>query len=376
MKREISKNLKIILLGILVFLLLIISFLLFRELRHSSFTESKKVLYNYKTETNIEYEVNFKPNILYDTPTLGEGNVYITEYVDDINATFIFEFNGERTSEIKGDYEIIGIMEGFTGEGEKYKKLWTKNYVFLPKVEFDSQDQQIAFNEKVTIHLDTYEDFIEVFKKETKVMSQARLALFMNINLVVNTDEGLIEKKFSPNIAFPLDVGYFQITKSQIGENLEAIEEIIRIQLPINKKMVIIYAIMLVIILTLLLCLVFLTVGIAKDEFIRELNKIFKKHGSRLVALNNNEAELNKLTFTVKTIEDLVRVADEIGKPIMYKYSTEPGDITEFYIFADQGVYIFDLKSYLFNAEKEKTIKKVREKLEKKEEVQKEIIKG
>ncbi|MGI6227918.1 MAG: DUF5305 family protein, partial [Peptococcales bacterium] len=212
--------------------------------------------------------------------------------------------------------------------------------------------------------------------KETKIMSQARLALFMNINLVVNTDEGLIEKKFSPNIAFPLDVGYFQITKSQIGENLEAIEEIIRIQLPINKKMVIIYAIMLVIILTLLLCLVFLTVGIAKDEFIRELNKIFKKHGSRLVALNNNEAELNKLTFTVKTIEDLVRVADEIGKPIMYKYSTEPGDITEFYIFADQGVYIFDLKSYLFNAEKEKTIKKVREKLEKKEEVQKEIIKG
>ncbi|MGI6227142.1 MAG: DUF5305 family protein, partial [Peptococcales bacterium] len=210
MKREISKNLKIILLGILVFLLLIISFLLFRELRHSSFTESKKVLYNYKTETNIEYEVNFKPNILYDTPTLGEGNVYITEYVDDINATFIFEFNGERTSEIKGDYEIIGIMEGFTGEGEKYKKLWTKNYVFLPKVEFDSQDQQIAFNEKVTIHLDTYEDFIEVFKKETKRMSQARLALFMNINLVVNTDEGLIEKKFSPNIAFPLDVGYFQ----------------------------------------------------------------------------------------------------------------------------------------------------------------------
>ncbi|HOE80062.1 MAG TPA: SBBP repeat-containing protein, partial [Smithellaceae bacterium] len=41
-----------------------------------------------------------------------EGNIYITELVDHINATFEYDFKGERPAGITGSYEIIATIEG------------------------------------------------------------------------------------------------------------------------------------------------------------------------------------------------------------------------------------------------------------------------
>ncbi len=88
---------------------------------------------------------------------------------------------------------------------------------------------------------------------------------------------------------------------------------------------------------------------------LKTLNKIFKKHGNRLVALKIN-IEPAEQYINVRDIEDLVRIADEINKPIMYKYSSTPQEITRFYIIEENTLYLFDLKEYIDSLEKEKAM--------------------
>lgn len=79
-----------------------------------------------------------------------------------------------------------------------------------------------------------------------------------------------------------------------------------------------------------------------KDPLEIELNKIFKKHGDRLVALSSNVDISNAMQ--VRSIDDLVRLADEVNRPILYKYSEDYRDINKFFVTNDDEVYVFYLE--------------------------------
>ena len=79
----------------------------------------------------------------------------------------------------------------------------------------------------------------------------------------------------------------------------------------------------------------------------KQLSKIFKSHGTRLVAINNEIGTTFGMYYKVKSIEDLVRIADELGRPILYRYSTDPKEITKFYIHDDKSMFSFNLKDML-----------------------------
>ena len=48
--------------------------------------------------------------------------------------------------------------------------------------------------------------------------------------------------------------------------------------------------------------------------------------------------------YEVFSIDDLVRIADEIGKLIVYRYSEDKNEIQRFYVLNDMEVYYLDIK--------------------------------
>jgi hypothetical protein len=136
----------------------------------------------------------------------------------------------------------------------------------------------------------------------------------------------------------------FEIGGNNKVEKAGAIEETTSIQLPLNKNKIILFGIIIGILVLVLIYLVFFTVPAPiKDPLEKELNKILKKHGDRLVALNNDLEYFNGALNIVKTMDDLVRIADEIERPIFYKYSEEYKEIDKFYITYEDKVYVLDL---------------------------------
>lgn len=345
MKININKKLKIGLVSVLVILIGIISFLLYKEIKEPGFEEQKVSVYSYINKASINYKVFIKPNELYETNPLDEGKLYITEFVDYINATFNYEFTGERDADLKGSYTILGKVQGFTGEAEKLVNIWEKNYVIVPEKKFNFKDSSKSIKEELKINLAEYNAFVKEIIELSKINCQTNLSIIMDINLKGDTDKGPIEEVISPNLIIPLNTSMFQIGGNSNIEKPGAIEEIREVQLPINKKQVTFYSVILGILLVVLIFVIFFTKAqlISKDPLKKVLKQIFKKHGDRLVALNSDSSIIGTSTNLVKSIDDLVRIADEISKPILYKYSPNYNDIKRLYVIDRDDVYILDI---------------------------------
>ncbi len=304
-----------------------------------------------------------KPNMLYSQPSMGEGETYITATVDQIRASFNYQFTGEEPANIKGDYEIVAVMEGYTGrqEKEQTKTIWKKETVYLPKTSFNMQGQEFSVSKNVSVKLEDYNNFISALAESTKINTQSRLSVIMRVNLKAETEHGVIEEKAAPAIIIPLGTSYFEIAKNEINQP-GALEKTQKVRQPINKSKVAAYGVGLAGGIIALIYLIFFTNATQKDLYAKQLDQIFKKHGSRLVALERDAGMAHDDFYKVYSFEDLVRISDELGQPIMYKFSEDYKDISKFYVTVEQNTYLFDLKEYVNRQLKEQKQKKVKPK--------------
>lgn len=352
MKLKINKRLKIALISILVILIGTSSFLLYMEIKHPGFEEQKISVYSYNNKSTVNYKIFLKPNILYDTNPLDEGKIYITEFIDYIKATFNYEFSGEREADIEGTYDIITKAEGFIIEKEEIKIIWEKDFVIIPQKSFSITDKTKSIKEEIEVRLDEYNTFVKEIIETSKINCQTRLYIIMNINVKGNTDKGSIEETISPNMVMSLNTNMFQISGNTNIDKSGAIEETKQVQIPVDKRQFVFYCIILGILILALILLVFFTKGVlVKDPLEKKIKGIFKKHGDRLVALNSELAITCDCINKVKSIDDLVRIADEVGKPIMYKYSKDYKEINKFYVTNEDELYILDLYEVLTKGE-------------------------
>ncbi|MBC8587145.1 DUF5305 domain-containing protein [Paratissierella segnis] len=345
MKIKVNKRLKITLISFFTLFIIISLYLLYKEVSIPNFTEQKTPVYVYNCKNSIDYDVFLKPNKLYDKNYLGEGMLYITEYVDYIRANLSYEFDGERSAEISGDYNIVAKVKGFIGEGEKLVNVWEKDFPIISHKAFKSNDTSASINEKVNLNLEEYNIFAKEIIETSKLNCDTTLNLIMTANLKVNTDKGLIEETITSDLVIPLNVSMFEISGNNVIEKPGTIEEIVQIQQPLDRNKIIILGIIIGILALALIYSIFFTVpSPIKDSLERELNKIFRKHGDRLVALNHDVEYPEDCINIVKTIDDLVRIADEVEEPIFYRYSENYKDIDKFYVIHEEKLYVLDLR--------------------------------
>jgi hypothetical protein len=324
-----------------VLLLSGIIYLLYNAIVNPGFQEKKVPLYTYDNTGSINYTVYLKPNNLYNSNTLGEGELYITEFVEYIEANLKYDFTGSDKAHVSGSYDIKVKVQGFTEERDEEIEIWEKEFAIINTKRIFNREGKLSIDEKINIDLNEYNTFAAEIIEASKIRSQARLVLVMDVNIRGNTDKGEFDENISPSLIIPLDTNMFRISGNSNVIKSGAIEETTKVILPISKVKIIVYGTVIAILTALLIILLFFTEARVKDPHEKKLKKIFKKHGDSLVALNSDIIIENEKV--VRTIEDLVRVADEIDKPILYKYSKNYKEINKFYIVNDNEVYVLDL---------------------------------
>ncbi|MFZ5968815.1 MAG: DUF5305 domain-containing protein [Bacillota bacterium] len=344
MKRSINKHVRVSLIVSVVVVISILSFFLYEEINHPGFKEEKISLYSYNHRAQVNYRVYLKPNMLHSEESMGEGTTYISEFINYINTFFKYEFEGEEIADIQGDYQITTVVEGFTGEGEKYKTIWKKMYILQDTTPFQVEDKRILIQKEIPLNFNEYNNFVKKIIEDTKIGSPVKMTVFWDVNIAAKTDKGVIKEKIVPTMEIPLNRSYFEITGDLIQEKPGKIEKTEQVQLPVNNKVVIIYSCMISALAILLIFLIFFTEERkATDPLKKTIKQILKKHGDRLVALNSEAAVTCDSLSEVNSMDDLVRIADEIGKPIMYRYSQNLKDISKFYVIDDANIYFFKL---------------------------------
>ena len=77
------------------------------------------VKYQYVQKAKLDYKVFLKPNPLYEQGVLEMGQVYPSLFVNYLQPTLTYEFNGDKPANVKGNYSVVATVAGVQTEEKK-----------------------------------------------------------------------------------------------------------------------------------------------------------------------------------------------------------------------------------------------------------------
>lgn len=343
---KLNGSLRISLIIFSVIIITAASYLIINELTVPHYENNEIILLSTINKASLDYTVFLKPNSLYEGRILEKGKAIITEYVDHIMVSCNYHYTGSQKSDITGSYEVVGIMETFTGDAENKITIWEKKYVLSPKSEFEQTgNEEFKIKKDIDIKLSDYNEFAGLISAESKINARTQLSIFMNVNLKAVTDNGAIEESLTPNLVIPLMNNYFIIEGKLTEEKPSEIKKTVRQVVPFdyNKVYVLIAADVL-----LVLFIAFILIFTRKKEIDpheKLLMQILRKHGDRMVALKDKISDAYEYQYEVKSIDDLVRISDEIDKPIVYQFYEDINYIDKFFVINEKELYFYNTVS-------------------------------
>ncbi|UWG98625.1 DUF5305 domain-containing protein [Dehalobacter sp. DCM] len=341
-KKTINRNIRLALIAVIICSLLATAVILYQKITRPDMEEQKTTYYSYTNKLDVGYEVSLKPNHLFDQVIQGEDKVYISNLVDAITASFSYQFIGDSQAEIKGNYDIVAVMEGYTLQNQQRISIWKKQFTLVPQTSFETKDKKISIDRNVVLNFQDYRDFAGTIKEETKIDSDVTLTAYMTVRTQSLVEKGSVNESISSSIALPVKGSYFEISKKS-EDKPGAIQEVTQVPVK-NSTIISITVILMVVFLSALLGLIFYTTNRNEDRLLKKLKGILKKYGNRMAALNMEIIPQGE-SFEVRSFEDLVTFSDEIGRPIVYKHCDDMRRISAFYVLDGKWTYCFFLKN-------------------------------
>lgn len=346
MKFKLDLRLKWLGVGLWALLLVAAALLLARTLTKPLVVEERIVEYSYQQEARVDYYVSVYPNALYPEKTLEPGRVYLANFLDQIHTQFTYLFKGERAAEIRGKYSIVAMAEAFTGKEKK--KVWQREFVCLPETSFAGADQVVTVRQDWPLKLSYYNDFAkEVIKASDFVPDEVKLTVRWDLSCEAVTDKGTIKEQLAPTMVIPLAQKALEIGGDLVQEKPGALSKTVRAPVERDNRPIWGYGGLIALCtLAILFLLLFTTSPGAGTELLRRrLAKILKRYGHRLVAVEGEIPLTSYKVVSVRSLEDLVKLADELNRPIIYASCPGQHDAPSFYVFDEPAVFVWELKA-------------------------------
>ena len=342
-KLRMAKMLRISLITVLGLFTVFVFVLLYQAWTSPGTVEEKVQIYSYKHKGEVDYRVNLHPNPITSEESLGKGQYYLTPFVKNINTSFKYQFLGDKVADITGEYEVTAYMQGIRRELDKIFIIWNKPYILSAKETFEAKDKEIALNKELHLDLKIYNDFVAKFFKDHEIQTEVILSLNWDVRINAQTENGMIQEQLTPSITIPLNTKYFQITEDLSKSKEGVIENTVITTLPVDETKLTVYGVLAFIFIIGIILIIFKTENTIVNPVKKQWKKIHKDHGERLVALENELSINSDSLLNVKTFEDIVKVADELGKPIMYRGNLEHDEEQVFYVLNEPRIFTYRL---------------------------------
>lgn len=306
--------------------------------------ENKIVKYQYAQNANVDYEVLLKPNLLYDQRALEMGKIYPSLFVEQLKTNFTYEFSGDKPADVKGNYAVLATVQGVQKEENKEIILWSKDFSLVPETTFNSPEGKVKLERELFISYESFNQFAQEVQKATEIVSAVNLSVKWFIQVEAQNEEGLVKDELTPQLNLPLGKKYFEVSGSLNPEKTGAIEEVREIATPINKKRIIFISIGMGLCFLVLLYLRLFVQVVTSSPWEKQIKGIFKKHGERLVALEKEMPIVRETIIKIKSLDNMVVLADELCKPIYYCHWNNMGKKSlSFFVLSENKVFSYDL---------------------------------
>lgn len=280
--------------------------------------EKTFTLCNYVAKGKYDYLAYLHPNIVYDNASTlghGEGVLFLKLVKDiDVNYTFTFTVSKPAVTVVTYDFELKLVSP--TG--------WEKSLLMVPKNEVES-DSRVLFTANFTLNLKNIFSIIDQIESETGTSSSAyNLFLTANVHVLSSTDMGLIDLPFNHtlNVVFKYEVGgghIAEITNLNYRKSGSITKKEILVHEDTKYRLYASFAL-----------LGIGVIGLASSTYFYFNNKkrmSRKSIKSVIKPLKNYLIEVKELPFKsrdvlsveVRSIDDLAKIAEGLGKPVLLK---------------------------------------------------------
>ena len=347
MKLRMNKKLRLTLMILVAAVFVASAFFLVRTLTRPGVVEQQEPVYSYSQQARVNYRVYMKPNSLYPNASLDAGNVYVTNFVEKISTFFTYKFSGERSTEVKGAYDVVAVLEASVGREKDLKKVWQREFILLPRTGFAGKDQVVSVQQELPLNLPAYLGFVSKVVEESELTpDEVKLTVRWNVDVEAATDSGPVKEQIALSMVIPLAEKAFEVGGELTKEKPGAVSITRQLPARVDWKSAAVSGTGAGLGAVALLLLLLYTSGASGeiDPLQKKINQILKKHGDRMAIIDGELPGAFENVIPVKSVDDLVRIADELSKPIVYKPFSGEGEVPAFYVFDEPKVFRFELK--------------------------------
>jgi len=288
----------------------------------------------------VEQEEETEPVYL----AVGQGGTIYTKLLDRIEGQFQYQFSSSRqVSNLKQEAELVMELQGVNA--------WTKT---IPISQVESQENTITI--PFTISWAETSQILEDIRTEIGVSAESyNLVVKASVHVTADTDYGKIDETFSPTLTTDLTKGVVtwkenlrQTREGDFTDTIVKANTARYLGMPISLLKFVntmVSIILLAVFLFMVLSYLRFRPVHADDELSKELKRLNKKYGERIVEAPVLGADVTDRAVVLKSMDDLIKVADELGKPIIHHLPRTP-EQPHVYEIDDEGLrYCFILSS-------------------------------
>jgi hypothetical protein len=261
--------------------------------------------------------------------TLGPEDPIFLNLLDSIDATFSYNFRSDKhLRQVTTEVEINAILEG--------AELWSKSF---PLVSIEGgRDLSVGF----TLDLIYYIGLVDIIREETGASAEAYgLSIIADVHTIAETDFGKIDEVFSQTLSTSLGGGNLgwneelslvkpgSITKTESVPNPSKYLGLSPAVVT-KSSTAAIGIFFLLLLFSVVLFVRFKPVKLSPID--EEVQRVHKKYGKLMAEATVHKPTGDEIIISLGSMEDLTRIADEIGKPIIHLMPTTAEGSHTYYI--------------------------------------------
>lgn len=302
------------------------------------YRETEAVHYTYSSRGSINYKVYLKPNIMFSEPYLEKDRYYVLKYIDYIDMEFLYDYTSGSPAELETEYSVMAYLQGLHGRDNEV--LWSREIPLISSKTQTDENSKLTINKGVSIDLDAYTQIAESIYLDSEINAPVVLNVVFNIHTKASTVHGKIEDDIRPALTIPINSAVFKIEGKPVATGGGKISKTERVDIPVNKARVIVLFSASFILVLLVIFTACIKGAPPRDAFEKQIDAIFKEYSERLAGLEHTISYQLSENISVNSIEDMVKIADEMGQPIFYyKVNNGVEKKIEFFVFDNTRTY-------------------------------------
>ena len=343
-KQKLRKSIRTFYIVLAISIIAFCSATIFKKTIKKDTDDKREIVLTYTNKLNTTYNVDLKDNKFINEETLPMGKIYVTDLIDKVNMKFDFLYDASKYTELTYSYSIVGVLDGAYSKNGTPQKVWEKEYILLDETESKKSSSTINIKENIPIDVSKYNDEIYNFEQILGMAITAKL----NVQLRVNIDGKINDTQIKDNYVSDIDIELGEQTTAITGKLTDEIGDTLYKTTTNNKNntaVIAINAILIVVALAWLRHILTDTTNLntVRNNYKFELNRILKSCEDKIVKLSRNVDLNGKEVIEVNDFGELIKLSEELYKPILYWNSSQKEE-AEFFVITHNVIYKFVLK--------------------------------